>query len=181
MAQTVYFLTNNLFAACDDLAVVQDILARLASGGQAKSLSQVVAYQKVMERCAADAPEHVRQHPLVHQSLGLRRGDSGRHSAGKAAKGKTIIEIMRNQDYDAFQGLGGFVDVSADGYQIVHRTAVYAPPPYKESMKMFVFPNRNDSDFTPQPWVGRDIATYFTVYVDILNAFENFGPCSTTS
>ena len=83
---------------------------------------------------------------------------------------------MRNQNYDAFQGLGGFVDVSADGYQIVHRTAVYAPPPYKESMKMFVFPNRPDADFTPQPWVGRDIATYFTVYVDILNAFRNFGP-----
>ena len=33
-AQTIYFLTENLFGACDDLAVVQDILARLATGGQ---------------------------------------------------------------------------------------------------------------------------------------------------
>ncbi len=41
-------------------------------------------------------------------------------------------------------------------------------------MKMFVFPN--GKDFTPQPWVGRDVATYFTVYVDIHNAFDNFGP-----
>ena len=60
---------------------------------------------------------------------------------------------MRNQNYDTFQGIGGYVDVSADGYQIIYRTAIYAPPPYKESMKMFVFPNR--PDFTPQPWVGR--------------------------
>ena len=70
--------------------------------------------------------------------------------------------------------LGGYVDVSTDGYQILHRTAVFAPPPYKESMKMFVFPNAKD--FTPQPWVGRDVSTYFTVYFDILNAFDNFEP-----
>ena len=81
---------------------------------------------------------------------------------------------MRNQGYAAFKAVGGYVDVSADGYQILHRTAIYAPPPYTESMKMFVFPN--GQDFTPQPWVSRDVATYFTVYVDIQNAFDNFGP-----
>ena len=31
-------------------------------------------------------------------------------------------------------------------------------------------------DFMPQPWVPRDVATYTTLYVDILNAFDNFGP-----
>jgi hypothetical protein len=41
-------------------------------------------------------------------------------------------------------------------------------------MKMFVLPNRKD--FTPQPWVSREIAAYFTVYVDIQVAFDNFGP-----
>ena len=81
---------------------------------------------------------------------------------------------MRSQGYAAFQGVGGFVDVSADGYQILHRTAIYAPPPYEESMKMFVLPN--SKDFTPQAWVSNDMVTYFTVYVDILNAFNNFGP-----
>ena len=41
-------------------------------------------------------------------------------------------------------------------------------------MKMAVLPNR--SDFTPQSWVPRDIATYTTFYIDMLNAFDNFGP-----
>ena len=41
-------------------------------------------------------------------------------------------------------------------------------------MKMAVLPN--GTDFTPQPWVPRDIATYTTFYFDILNAFDNFGP-----
>ena len=172
--QTVYFLTENLFGACDDLAVVQDILARLANGSQAGSLSQVAAYQMVMKRCAADAPEHVPSIRWFIYPLGFAEATRAATPPEKRRKGKTIIEIMRNQGYAAFQGVGGYVDVSADGYQILHRTAVFAPPPYTESMKMFVFPN--GKDFTPQPWVGRDVATYFTVYVDILNAFDNFGP-----
>ena len=31
------------------------------------------------------------------------------------------------------------------------------------------------TDFTPQPWVPRDVATYTTLYFDIGNAFKNFG------
>jgi hypothetical protein len=34
----------------------------------------------------------------------------------------------------------------------------------------------NSAEFAPQPWVPRDIATYTTLYIDILNAFDNFGP-----
>ena len=33
-ARSIYFLTENLFGACDDLAVVQDIIGRLATGGR---------------------------------------------------------------------------------------------------------------------------------------------------
>ena len=127
-----------------------------------------------MKRCAADAPEHVPSIRWYIYPLGYAEATRAATPPEKRRKGKTIIEIMRNQGYAAFQGVGGYVDVSADGYQILHRTAVFAPPPYTESMKMFVFPN--GKDFTPQPWVGRDVATYFTVYVDILNAFDNFGP-----
>jgi hypothetical protein len=172
--QTVYFLTENLFAACDDLAVVRDILARLAGGNSAGSLSQVAGYQMVMKRCAADAPAHVPGIRWFIYPVGYAEAARAATPPEKRRKGKTIIEIMRNQGYTAFNGVGGYVDVSTDGYQILHRTAVYAPPPYIQSMKMFVFPN--GKDFTPQPWVGRDVVSYFTVYVDILNAFDHFGP-----
>ena len=39
---------------------------------------------------------------------------------------------------------------------------------------MLVFPNAEN--FTPQPWVPRDVASYTTLYFDIKNAFDNFGP-----
>ncbi len=173
MGQTVYFLTENFFGACDDLAVVQDILTRLVNSGQADSLSQVPGYQMVMKRCAADAPDYVPGIRWFIHPLGYAEAVRAATPPEKRRKGKTIIEIMRNQGYTAVKGVGGYVDVSTDGYQILHRTAVFAPPPYKESMQMFVFPN--GKDFAPQPWVGRDVATYFTIYVDILNAFDNFG------
>ena len=172
--QTVYFLTDNLFGACDDLAVVRDILVRLVNGNPSGSLSQVEAYQKVMKRCAADDPDHVPGIRWYVYPMGYAEATRAATPPDKQRKGKTIIEIMRHQGYTAFRGVGGHVDVAADGYQILHRTAVFAPPPYTESMKMFVFPN--GKDFTPQAWVGRDVAAYFTVYVDIRNAFKNFGP-----
>ena len=172
-AQTVYFLTENFFGACDDLAVVQDILARLANGSQAGSLSQVAWYQVVMNRCAADAPGTCPASAGSSIPWALPR-QPGPRPRRKSGQGQDDHRNHAQPGLRGLQAVGGFVDVSADGYQILHRTAVFAPPPYTESMKMFVFPN--GTDFTPQPWVGRDVATYFTVYVDILNAFDNFGP-----
>jgi hypothetical protein len=93
---------------------------------------------------------------------------------GQRRKGKSILETMRNQGVGGVQGMGGFFDFSAEGYEMVHRTAVYAPMPREKAMKMLVMPN--EADFAPQPWVPRELATYSTFYFDIQNAFENFGP-----
>ncbi len=173
---TVYFLTDSVFCACDDLNVTKDIIGRHISGRAAGSLSQVSGYQKVMKRCAADPPAHDPNIKWFMYPLGYAEATRAATPADKRRRGKTIIEIMRNQGYSAFQGAGGFIDVSADGYQILHRTAVYAPKPWEKdkSINMFVFPV--GANFTPQPWVGRDIATYFTAYVDPLTIFDNFGP-----
>jgi hypothetical protein len=88
-------------------------------------------------------------------------------------KGKTLIQVMRNQGFDAIQGMGGYISVNLETYEILHRTTIYAPPPWKKSMKMLVLPNAKD--FAPQPWIPRDVATYTTLSIDILNAFDNFG------
>ena len=46
----------------------------------------------------------------------------------KRHRGKTIVEVIRHQGFGGIKGVGGFVDFAADGCQLVHRTAVYAPP-----------------------------------------------------
>ena len=105
--------------------------------------------------------------------LGYAEAARAATPADRRRKGKSILEVLRNQGIGAVKGVGGFLDFAAEGYEMVHRTAVYAPLPYEKSMKMLVLPNGDD--LAPQPWVPRDIATYTTLYFDIANAFENFG------
>ena len=104
----------------------------------------------------------------------MRRLPGRPHPQQERRKGKSILEVMRNQGVGAIQGVGGYASFSSEGFDLVHRTAVYAPLPYKNAMKMLVL--LNGKDYTPQKWVPREIATYSTLYFDILNAFDNFGP-----
>ena len=79
---------------------------------------------------------------------------------------------MKHQGVGGILGVGGRVDFSSEGYELMHRTAVYAPEPRTKAMKMLAL--LNEKDFAPQPWVPHNIATYITFYADILNAFDNF-------
>lgn len=170
--QTVYFIHNNVFGASDNFVVVQGIIARLTGNTAAGSLSEVVGYQQVMKRCADDAAGELPHVRWFIYPLGYAEAIRAATPPEQRRKGKTIVEIMRNQGFGAVQGVGGFLHVLPDGYQVLYRTAVHAPPPYVKSMKMLSLPNR--TEFTPQPWVARDVAAYLTVYCDILNAFDNF-------
>jgi hypothetical protein len=171
--QTVYFLTKELLGAADSLEVIRGILARLGGSSQGGSLADVAGFQAVMKRCAADAPGVSPQFRWFIYPLGYAEAARAATPKDKRRKGKTIIEVIRNQGFGAVQGVGGFVDFAPDGYEILHRTAISAPPPYKNSMKMFVLPNK--TDFAPQDWVSSKIGTYSTLHVDVLNAFDNFG------
>lgn len=171
--QTIYFLRENLLGAIDNLSAAEGIIAR-AAGAKSESLGSQLPFQQTMARCKKDAGNTV---PLVRwyvQPLGYAEAVRAVTSEENRRRGKPLHKILRNQGFAALQGVGGFVNFSLDSYEMLHRTAVYAPPPYQKSTKMLVFPNV--TDFGPQKWVPRDIATYTTLSIDILNAFDNFGP-----
>lgn len=171
--QAFYCLTGNLLVAADDLDVIKGILGR-AAGDVKDSLSETKPFQVVMERCATDYGDAPPQMRWFLSPLGYAETARAATPPHRRRKGKSILEVMRNQGVGAIQGMGGLADFSSEGYELVHRTAVYAPGPFEQSMKMLVLPNRDD--FSPQDWVPRDIATYTTLYFDILNAFDHFGP-----
>ena len=85
-----------------------------------------------------------------------------------------MLEQLEATGFTAIQGIGGFADFAVDGYELLHRTAVYAPKPWEGSMKMLVLPNTADSQ--PPSWAPRDLATCVSLSCDFLNAFDNFGP-----
>lgn len=171
--QAFYCLTGNLLVVTDDLEVLKGILGRKV-GDTDDSLADLKPFQIVMERCAMDYGEIAPQIRWFLSPLGYAEAARAATPAKQRRKGKSILEVMRNQGIGAIQGLGGLADFSSEGYELIHRTVVYAPKPYEKSMKMLVLPNQ--SEFTPQDWVPRDIATYTTLYFDILNAFDHFGP-----
>jgi hypothetical protein len=176
--QTVYFLAKNVLAAADNLAVARGILNRLLRDAHTDSLAQVPAYQKTMQRCAADAGSAVPQVRWFAYPLGWVEAAWAATPPAERQRRREMMEvldIMRNQGFAAILGAGGFVDVAADGYQILCRTSIYAPRPYVRAMRMFVLPNQATNAFLPETWVPADLATYTTLYLSPLDAFDNFG------
>lgn len=171
-----YFRTDRLLVTADDAAVIEEILARATGQGKVPTLSTVPAFRATMARCQKEVGNREPQVRWFVEPFGyaevLEAADPDREA--KRRKGKSQLEVLKGQGFTAIRGIGGFVDFAIDGYEVLHRTSIYAPPPYEKSAKMLAFFNRKD--FTPQPWVPRDVATYATGYVDVLNAFDNFGP-----
>jgi hypothetical protein len=172
--QAFYCLSGNLLVVTDNLRTMQGILGRALGGQKGDSLADHKPFQSVMERCRKDYGKAAPQIRWFIHPLGYAEAARAATPEGKRRKGKSILEVLRDQGIGSVQGVGGLVDFASEGYEMIHRTAIYAPPPYVRSMKMAVLPNR--TDFAPQPWVPRDVATYATLYFDILNAFDNFGP-----
>lgn len=172
--KVVYFLRGNLLGAGDDAPVMQGLLLRLASKKTAGSLAEVPGFRGVMARAKKDAGTTAPVARWYIQPLGYIEAMYTATPPEDRRKGRPMSVLMKNQGFDAVQAVGGYLDLNQDKYEILHRTAIYAPPPYDKSMKMLVLPN--SADFTPQRWVPRDVATYTSFYVDMLNAFDNFGP-----
>lgn len=173
LRKSFYFLVGTLLGVADSLEIVQGILRRIPAD-QGDSLADVPAYQAVMKRAQTDAAHGPKQIRWFMFPLNYAEAARTNTPERERRKGKSVVDIMRHQGFAAVQGVGGMADLATDGYELIHRTAVFAPPPYEKSMKMLSFPN--GSDFKPQSWVPRDIATYTSFYADILNGFDNFGP-----
>lgn len=180
----LYGLKGNLLVGSSQREVIQGILAR-AAGKKAPSLAEVASYQAVMKRCGEDAGKAVPQIRWYVQPLGyLQIMHVLRAETQPVRKGTNVTEFFKEQGFDALQGLGGFVDFAAKPYEVVHRTAVYAPGKYEQSMKLLSFPNSpkagdpkpGEDQFKPQPWIPAEVASYATFQFDVLNAFDNLDP-----
>jgi hypothetical protein len=173
MRQAFYCLTGNLLVVTDDFEILKGILGRALGSRKGDSLADHKPFQFIVNRCKQDYGDTTPQIRWFIHPLGYAEAARAATPEGQRRKGKSILEVMRNQGVGGVQGIGGFVDFDAETFELVHRTTVCAPPPYKKALKMAVLPN--DGEFAPQPWVSRDVATYTTFYFDILNAFDNFG------
>jgi hypothetical protein len=164
---------QDLLVATDHKGTMEGILARLA-GKKDSTLADVAGFQAVMKRCEKDAGKASPQARWFIQPLGYLEIVRTLRGERTHRKGKSWVDVFKSQGFTAVQGIGGFIDFGVEKVELVHRTAIWAPPPRKLSMNIFTFPN--NTEFGPQRWAPSDIASYATFYIDVLNAFDNIGP-----
>ena len=170
--QMAYTVHNDLLAATDNVRVLESILGRV---GHTKddSLAAVPAFQAVLARCKAAAGDLAPHARWFVEPIGY--ADAMRVSQPKK-RGTDMLKILKTEGFTAVQGLGGFVNFSANQYELLHHTFIFAPgnptgERFSLAARMLNFPN--GGTFSPANWVPRDIATYAALNVDTKNAFES--------
>ncbi|MBX3434304.1 MAG: hypothetical protein KF847_13355 [Pirellulales bacterium] len=173
----IFFIENDLLCGVDNRAEADAMIARIKGQGS-DSLATVESYKQTMRRCAAEARSLAPEVRWFADPFGYARAARSLAKPGERPAGKDYVEILRSQGFDAVQGAGGYVNLLVAGtYEVVHRTAVYAPPipgekdKYRLAMRMLQFPN--GGELQPQPWIPRGLASYRTFNMDLKNAFAH--------
>ena len=103
--QAFYCLTGNLLATTDNFEVLKGILAR-AGGNQNGSLADRKGFQMVMRRCKKDGGEAQPQIRWFICPLGYAEAARAATPADRRRKGKSVLEVLRNQGVGAVKGVG---------------------------------------------------------------------------
>ncbi len=169
--ETLYnFVKDQILVGTDDPTAVALMLQRW-KGDSADRLDQSKAYQQVLAS-AKDKTKIPTDLFWFAEPLGLAEAERG-NLVSAPRRGPDLLKILKEEGFTALQGMGGFVSLGLDDYDILHHTAIYAPGPYEKSMRMVrTLPG---GDFAPPAWVPGDAARFLTAYIDIANAFDNFG------
>ena len=171
-----YMFFQDILIASDRVHLLKLIADRIAAPAE-RSLSDIEAYQVVMDRCIRDIPGGVQ--PIVRWFIDpLDYGESIRVLLrGPVAQNRrekpSVFSILKEQGFDALQGVGGVVTVKTEEQESVSRTFVYSKKPHRLAMQMLNFPD--STNFTPPAWMPSDIARCTMVYVDPMAIFDNIG------
>ncbi len=176
--QVAYFVKDDLLAAADSAKFLETLAAR-AGGGKQDSLARLAAFDAITKRVKKTSGDLVPDVRWFVEPFGY--ADAMRlESTQPRKKGTDMLKILREQGFTAIEGIGGFVNFAAEGYEILHRSFVYAPgnpagvARFTLAARMLEFPNSASGEtFTPPAWVPRDVASYAAFNVDTKNAFEN--------
>ncbi|MFV2065625.1 MAG: hypothetical protein ACC645_01495 [Pirellulales bacterium] len=177
--QGVFFLHEGMLGATDNRTVAEAILGRF-SGDASDSLAKHPGYRGVMDRCRKDAGESVPEIRWFIEPFGFVDAVRAADPAYARKRGKDIAKILASEGFDAIQGVGGYVSFLVDDrYELIHRTAVFAPPvekknggegKYRQAARMLDFPNGGTLE--PASWIPREVALYASFNWKIKQAFD---------
>jgi hypothetical protein len=172
--RVAYCVKDEVLIAASEVAAIADILGRWGGDGT-KAIGSYKPFVSIMDRCRSHAGEAKPDVRWFFDPFGYAAAAQIlAEEVGEANENQEMVDALRKSGFEAIKGVGGFVHVLDGSYELLHRTAIHAPPPHTQSMKMLAFPN--GGDLSAQDWVPAELAYYVTFHCDVKKAFANFGP-----
>ncbi|MEX2187118.1 MAG: hypothetical protein WD875_10005 [Pirellulales bacterium] len=169
-----HLIKDDLLIACDDAQILGDMLGRW-NGGAKDALGEQVAFQHIMALAAEQSKGLAPDLRWFIEPFGFVEMIRAAEVTTTERK-RDVFKALKNQGYLAIRGVGGHVNFSAGGYEVLHRTAIYAPAAAAGerlvlAARALEFPNGNAHQ--PPAWVPREIASFASINVNPANAFAS--------
>ena len=176
-ARTALFcVKQDRLIASDHLEVLRGVLGRFGAPTD-DSLAALPAFASVIARCQKAAGEQAPHVRWFVEPFGYVEATRVANPDAPRRRGTDMLKILKNDGFTAIKGVGGFLHLATEKFEMLHQTAVYAPPVragenrYELAANMLDFPN--GGDLKPQPWVPREIATYASFNLKPQKIFES--------
>lgn len=174
--EVFFVVVQNQLMLTNHRGLLTDVVTRAEGGEAANRLVTSRTFSEVMNgvsKESGDLKPDVRWFiDPFHYAEVLRNSRSQR----KRTRGTNFVQILRGQGFDAVRGAGGYIHFSPQGYEVLHRSYVFAPPvtdqptKFNGAARMLAFPA---SKHMPIPrWVPRELATMMSMNWNVLNGFN---------
>jgi len=178
--EAFYAISQDLLIATDSEPTLTYILEAIAAAKQ-DNLASLEAFKAVLARAEKGRGPETYDFEWFVEPFGYAeviRSQQG----GRKKRGTDMLQLLRNQGFDAVKGLGGYVnflvDNNGDALEMVHSSFVYAPQDpqaeegerFRLGARVLTFPN--DQEFQPYNWVPADIATFLNFRWNVQDAFK---------
>ncbi len=185
-----YFLTTTRIGIADNADVLNLLHDRLKKPAKDDSISQAKNYVATLKKSREAAGNIAPTIVWYLDPFALDTAVKTRKTPKELeddANSKQTMKTLREEGFNAVKGIGGLVQIAPTKQKdFVHYTTLYAPPKegtegkpaaerYTGSMRMLEMKNSEagSGELDVQPWAPREIASYKTVNLDLLNAFDH--------
>jgi hypothetical protein len=175
----LFCVKQDRLIATDNLEVLRGVLGRFA-GPADDSLSALPAFKSVIARCETAAGKQIPHVRWFVEPFGYVEATRVANPDTPRRRGTDMLKVLKDVGFTAVKGVGGYLHLATEKFDMLHQTAVCAPPVnagenrYKLAANMLDFPN--GGDLKPEPWVPREIATYASFNLKPPKIFESLEP-----
>ena len=168
-----YYRDNDVLLTSSNQATLVFMLEQLKDPTKT-CLADLPAYRESLKRCHEDAGENKPHIQWFIEPFGYGAAIRATIPPEQRRRQRQLAESLKKAGFSVLQGVGGTLSFASEGYELVHRTFVYAPGPFEKSARILSFPNH--TEFEPPAFIPRDLATMSIGYCNILQGFDSIGP-----